>query len=66
MPRLAADMLLDDRGHMTIGRRVKDAAHIGYPLIVVVGKRVRLFLLFFSVRYLRYTLFKVYLKYLQV
>ncbi|XP_030850738.1 probable proline--tRNA ligase, mitochondrial [Strongylocentrotus purpuratus] len=39
VPHLAADLLLDDRGHMTIGRRVKDAAHVGYPLIVVVGKR---------------------------
>ncbi|XP_041476058.1 probable proline--tRNA ligase, mitochondrial [Lytechinus variegatus] len=38
-PHLASDMLLDDRGHMTIGRRVKDASRIGYPLIIVVGKR---------------------------
>lgn len=38
-PHLASDILLDDRGHMTIGRRVKDATRIGYPFIVIVGKR---------------------------
>ncbi|XP_072173392.1 probable proline--tRNA ligase, mitochondrial [Diadema setosum] len=39
IPRLSSELLLDDRGHMTIGRRLKDAHQLGYPFIVVVGKK---------------------------
>ncbi|XP_046739258.1 probable proline--tRNA ligase, mitochondrial isoform X2 [Diprion similis] len=33
------DVILDDRTHFTIGKRMIDARKTGYPYIVVVGKR---------------------------
>ncbi|XP_038056308.1 probable proline--tRNA ligase, mitochondrial [Patiria miniata] len=36
---LQEELLLDDRDHLTIGRRVTDAKKLGYPYIVVLGKR---------------------------
>ncbi|XP_046475439.1 probable proline--tRNA ligase, mitochondrial [Neodiprion pinetum] len=33
------DVILDDRTHFTIGKRMIDARRTGYPYIVVVGKR---------------------------
>lgn len=40
LPRLAGDSVLDDRTQMTIGKRLKDAKRLGYPYVVVAGKRV--------------------------
>ncbi|XP_070563855.1 probable proline--tRNA ligase, mitochondrial [Ptychodera flava] len=39
IPSLKNEILLDDRDHMTIGRRMKDAKTLGYPFVVVVGKK---------------------------
>ncbi|XP_077981515.1 putative proline--tRNA ligase, mitochondrial [Glandiceps talaboti] len=39
VPSLRNEILLDDRSHMTIGRRLKEAKSLGYPYIVVVGKK---------------------------
>ncbi|KFP13825.1 hypothetical protein Z169_03061, partial [Egretta garzetta] len=40
LPHLAGDSVLDDRTQLTIGRRLKDARKLGYPYVVVAGKRV--------------------------
>ncbi|NXT20489.1 SYPM protein, partial [Syrrhaptes paradoxus] len=40
LPHLAGDSVLDDRTQLTIGRRLKDANKLGYPYVVVAGKRV--------------------------
>lgn len=40
LPRLAGDSVLDDRTQLTIGKRLKDADRLGYPYVVVAGKRV--------------------------
>ncbi|XP_041277750.1 probable proline--tRNA ligase, mitochondrial [Onychostruthus taczanowskii] len=40
LPRLAGDSVLDDRSQLTIGKRLKDAKRLGYPYVVVAGKRV--------------------------
>nr|XP_013031601.2 probable proline--tRNA ligase, mitochondrial [Anser cygnoides] len=39
-PHLAGDAVLDDRTQMTIGKRLKDAKKLGYPYVVIAGKRV--------------------------
>ncbi|NWH60078.1 SYPM protein, partial [Geococcyx californianus] len=39
-PHLANDSVLDDRTQLTIGKRLKDANKLGYPYVVVAGKRV--------------------------
>ena len=39
IPDLEDDVLVDDRTHLTIGKRVLDARKVGYPIQVVVGKR---------------------------
>ena len=39
-PTLQDELLLDDRDHLTIGRRVTDAKKLGYPYIIIVAKRV--------------------------
>ncbi|XP_030062220.1 putative proline--tRNA ligase, mitochondrial [Microcaecilia unicolor] len=39
-PQLKGDMLLDDRSHFSIGKRLKDAKRLGYPYVIVAGKRV--------------------------
>lgn len=35
---LIGEVVLDDRTHMTIGKRLKDAKRLGYPYVVVVGQ----------------------------
>ncbi|NWX51204.1 SYPM protein, partial [Steatornis caripensis] len=40
LPHLAGDAVLDDRTQLTIGKRLKDANKLGYPYVVVAGKRV--------------------------
>ncbi|XP_008066002.1 probable proline--tRNA ligase, mitochondrial [Carlito syrichta] len=39
VPQLRGEMLLDDRAHLTIGNRLKDAKKFGYPYVVIAGKR---------------------------
>ncbi|XP_066298815.1 probable proline--tRNA ligase, mitochondrial [Branchiostoma lanceolatum] len=39
LPHLKGEVLLDDRSHMTIGKRLKDANVLGYPYVIVVGKQ---------------------------
>lgn len=34
------DVLLDDRGHMTIGKRLQEAKRLGIPFIIITGKKV--------------------------
>ncbi|XP_072295245.1 probable proline--tRNA ligase, mitochondrial [Eucyclogobius newberryi] len=38
LPCLRGEVVLDDRTHMTIGKRLKDAKRLGYPYVVVVGQ----------------------------
>lgn len=38
LPRLRGEVVLDDRTHMTIGKRLKDASRLGYPYVIVVGQ----------------------------
>lgn len=38
LPGLRGEIVLDDRTHMTIGKRLKDASKLGYPYVVVVGQ----------------------------
>ncbi|XP_041064227.1 probable proline--tRNA ligase, mitochondrial isoform X2 [Carcharodon carcharias] len=40
VPQLRGEVLLDDRSHLTIGKRLKDASRLGYPYVVIAGKRV--------------------------
>ncbi|KFP75747.1 hypothetical protein N310_04607, partial [Acanthisitta chloris] len=40
LPHLAGDSVLDDRTQLTIGKRLKDANKLGYPYVVIAGKRV--------------------------
>ncbi|NWS71910.1 SYPM protein, partial [Crotophaga sulcirostris] len=39
-PHLASDSVLDDRTQLTVGKRLKDANKLGYPYVIVAGKRV--------------------------
>ncbi|XP_077439720.1 putative proline--tRNA ligase, mitochondrial [Vanacampus margaritifer] len=39
LPHLKGEVVLDDRAQMTIGKRLKDASRLGYPYVIVVGKR---------------------------
>ncbi|XP_028300673.1 putative proline--tRNA ligase, mitochondrial [Gouania willdenowi] len=38
LPQLRGEVVLDDRTQMTIGKRLKDAARLGYPYVIVVGQ----------------------------
>lgn len=38
-PRMRNEAVLDDRDHLTIGKRVKEAHKMGYPYVIVVGKK---------------------------
>ncbi|XP_076026252.1 putative proline--tRNA ligase, mitochondrial [Genypterus blacodes] len=38
LPGLRGEVLLDDRTHMTIGKRLKDASRLGYPYVIVAGQ----------------------------
>ncbi|XP_013817232.2 probable proline--tRNA ligase, mitochondrial [Apteryx mantelli] len=40
VPQLAGDSVLDDRTQLTIGKRLKDANKLGYPYVIIAGKRV--------------------------
>ncbi|XP_067996595.1 probable proline--tRNA ligase, mitochondrial [Melanerpes formicivorus] len=40
LPHLAGDSVLDDRTQLTIGKRLKDANRLGYPYVIIAGKRV--------------------------
>ncbi|KAF7711799.1 probable proline--tRNA ligase, mitochondrial [Silurus meridionalis] len=39
LPNLKGEVVLDDRTHLTIGKRLKDANMLGYPYVVVVGHK---------------------------
>ncbi|XP_004699452.2 probable proline--tRNA ligase, mitochondrial [Echinops telfairi] len=39
VPGLCGEVVLDDRTHLTIGNRGKDANKLGYPFVVIAGKR---------------------------
>lgn len=39
IPGLENDILVDDRTTLTIGRRYLEARRMGYPFIVVIGKK---------------------------
>lgn len=34
------DVIIDDRTHMTIGKRLMEARRMGYPIVVVVGSKI--------------------------
>ncbi|KAM4549353.1 putative proline--tRNA ligase, mitochondrial isoform 1-T2 [Odontesthes bonariensis] len=36
--QLRGEVVLDDRTHMTIGKRLKDANRLGYPYVIVAGQ----------------------------
>ncbi|MBN3313323.1 SYPM protein, partial [Atractosteus spatula] len=38
VPSLRGEVVLDDRTHLTIGKRLKDASRLGYPYVIVTGK----------------------------
>ncbi|XP_077005658.1 putative proline--tRNA ligase, mitochondrial isoform X1 [Tamandua tetradactyla] len=38
VPQLCGELLLDDRTHLTIGNRLKDANKLGYPFVIIAGK----------------------------
>ncbi|KAF2901000.1 hypothetical protein ILUMI_05184 [Ignelater luminosus] len=38
---LEDNVVLDDRKHMTIGKRLLDARRVGYPYIIVIGTRAK-------------------------
>ncbi|XP_006258653.3 probable proline--tRNA ligase, mitochondrial [Alligator mississippiensis] len=40
VPQVKGDLILDDRVHWTIGKRLKDANILGYPYVVIAGKKV--------------------------
>ncbi|XP_020030967.1 probable proline--tRNA ligase, mitochondrial isoform X2 [Castor canadensis] len=39
VPHLHGEVVLDDRTHLSIGNRLKDANKLGYPFVIIVGKR---------------------------
>ncbi|XP_034035464.1 probable proline--tRNA ligase, mitochondrial [Thalassophryne amazonica] len=38
LPGLRDEVILDDRTHMTIGKRLKDANRLGYPYVIAIGQ----------------------------
>ncbi|MGH0142817.1 UNVERIFIED_CONTAM: hypothetical protein FKN15_076651 [Acipenser sinensis] len=40
VPALRGEVLLDVRTHLTIGKRLKDASRLGYPYVIVAGRRI--------------------------
>ncbi|XP_033885494.3 probable proline--tRNA ligase, mitochondrial [Acipenser ruthenus] len=40
VPALRGEVLLDDRTQLTIGKRLKDASRLGYPYVIVAGRRI--------------------------
>ncbi|XP_026521709.1 probable proline--tRNA ligase, mitochondrial isoform X1 [Notechis scutatus] len=39
IPQLKEELVLDDRTQFTIGKRLKDADKLGYPFVIVCGKK---------------------------
>lgn len=39
IPSLVNNILIDDRNTLTIGRRYLEARRVGYPYVVVIGKK---------------------------
>ncbi|XP_063795723.1 probable proline--tRNA ligase, mitochondrial [Pseudophryne corroboree] len=39
VPHMRDEAILDDRDHLTIGKRIKEAHMMGYPYIIVAGKK---------------------------
>nr|XP_056700518.1 probable proline--tRNA ligase, mitochondrial [Euleptes europaea] len=39
IPQLKEEIVLDDRTHLTIGKRLKDANKLGYPYVIIGGKK---------------------------
>ncbi|KAG8549377.1 hypothetical protein GDO81_021375 [Engystomops pustulosus] len=39
VPHLGNEVLVDDRDHLTIGKRVREAHMMGYPYVIVIGKK---------------------------
>ncbi|XP_067677971.1 probable proline--tRNA ligase, mitochondrial [Haliotis asinina] len=39
MANLSGEIIIDDRTHMTVGKRLYEARRLGYPYIVVIGKK---------------------------
>ncbi|XP_044735731.1 probable proline--tRNA ligase, mitochondrial [Chrysoperla carnea] len=39
VPTIHEDILIDDRNNMTIGKRLLEAKRVGYPFILVIGKK---------------------------
>ncbi|XP_054836745.1 probable proline--tRNA ligase, mitochondrial isoform X2 [Eublepharis macularius] len=39
VPHLKDEIVLDDRTHLTIGKRLKDANKLGYPYVIIGGKK---------------------------
>ncbi|KAM3914194.1 putative proline--tRNA ligase, mitochondrial [Leptodactylus fuscus] len=39
IPHMSNEAILDDRDHLTIGKRVKEAHMMGYPYVIVIGKK---------------------------
>ena len=40
MPHMAGEVVIDDRIKYSIGRRVYEASRLGYPYIIILGKKV--------------------------
>ncbi len=41
MPGLTGEVVIDDRTQMTVGKRLYEARRLGYPHVVIIGKKVR-------------------------
>ncbi|XP_056388159.1 probable proline--tRNA ligase, mitochondrial [Hyla sarda] len=39
IPHMSNEAVLDDRDHLTIGKRVMEARMMGYPYVIVIGKK---------------------------
>ena len=46
-PHLRKEVVIDNRMTLSIGRRQVDCERLGYPFILIVGKKVSNFLFFF-------------------
>lgn len=40
LPNMRGEVVIDDRTHLTVGKRLYEATRIGYPFVVIVGKKV--------------------------
>ncbi|KAL5016486.1 hypothetical protein ScPMuIL_006075 [Solemya velum] len=39
LPNMRGEVVIDDRTHLTVGKRLYEAKRIGYPFVVIVGKK---------------------------